>query len=168
MLERGGALQFGQEPSEKIELRNGREGDENLGLDRGDERRERRRFEQRIEHGDNSGCFAAPKRKMAFGQVRQDDCDNVILANAERVERIRHLPHARNELAVSPALGVGKSIGRQKKRNRRLVRPDLCAATDQVVSAFGKRIERAGGLDFYNLSEIGDRLHLPSPVTTLR
>ena len=95
---------------------------------------------------------------MAFRQIWQNDSDDIVLPNAERMESVGRLGDAAQEFGVGPALGLRETVGGQKERNRRRVGIDRRAATDQVVSALGHGLERAGGLDFANVARVWRRV----------
>ena len=87
MLKTGDPRQLRQERIQQIAPRKRREGHENPGAGRGDQRRQRRRLQQRVEQSDDSCRLSAPDGEMGLGKIGKNDGDNIVLADAERVKQ---------------------------------------------------------------------------------
>ena len=91
MLQAVHRLQHRLQTRPKVGPRKRRQRDQDLGPDGGKQRRHGRRFQKRIEGGDDAGRLSAPDGEMGFGEIGEEEGDHVVLADAERVEGIGRL-----------------------------------------------------------------------------
>ena len=90
--------------------------DQHLGVGRAQDLGDLRRLQQRIDRVGDARGLRAEQRHEALGQQRQQEAHHVVRADAQRVEHVGGLRHARHELPVAQGqrrfarVGIGQEL----------------------------------------------------------
>jgi hypothetical protein len=132
-------------------------GDQHLRARRGHQRDQLLVGQQRVERLHDAGRLAAPEREVVFEAAGQQHRDRVVGPHAQRVQQVRGLVDAREQLGIRPADRLIGRIAAAQEGQRRLVAEGRAGVAEDLVGAAHR--ERFFERRFFQPPDVGEAAH---------